>query len=53
VREAFAWALGLNWHLNRNVKQVVNFERTTFSGGASRGDRRGENAFFFRTQFSF
>ena len=54
VRRAFAWAVGLNWYLNRNVKQVVNFERTTFAGGASDGgDRPAENAFFVRTQVSF
>ena len=54
VRKAFAWAVGLNWYLNRNVKQVVNFERTTFTGGAEDGaDRPAENAFFIRTQVSF
>jgi phosphate-selective porin OprO/OprP len=54
VRKAFAWAVGLNWYLNRNVKQVVNFERTTFTGGAEGGaSRPAENAFFIRTQVSF
>jgi phosphate-selective porin OprO/OprP len=54
VREVFAWALGLNWSLNRNVKQVVDFERATFTGGAaSGGDRAPENAVFIRTQVSF
>jgi len=54
VRKAFAWAVGLNWYLNRNVKQVIDFERTTFTGGAADGtDRPAENAFFIRTQVSF
>ena len=54
VRKAFAWAVGLNWYLNRNVKQVVDFEHTTFAGGAEGGaDRPAENAFFIRTQVSF
>jgi phosphate-selective porin OprO/OprP len=54
VRKAFAWAVGLNWHLSRNVKQVVDFERTTFNGGAADGmDRPPESAFFIRTQVSF
>jgi len=54
IRKAFAWAVGLNWSLSRNVKQVVDFERTTFTGGASDGaDRPAENAFFIRTQLSF
>jgi phosphate-selective porin OprO/OprP len=54
VRKAFAWAVGVNWSLNRNVKQVVDFERTTFTGGALAGqDRDPENAIFIRTQVSF
>jgi phosphate-selective porin OprO/OprP len=54
IRKAFAWAVGLNWYLSRNIKQVVNFERTTFTGGATDGaDRPAENAFFIRTQVSF
>jgi phosphate-selective porin OprO/OprP len=54
VRKAFAWALGVNWSLNRNVKQVVDFERTTFTGGAASGqDRPAENALFIRTQVAF
>jgi phosphate-selective porin OprO/OprP len=54
VRKAFAWAVGLNWYLNRNVKQVANFERTTFTGEAEGGAfRPAENAFFIRTQVSF
>ncbi len=54
VRKAIAWALGLNWSLNRNVKQVVDFEHTDFTGGAAAGaDRKAENAFFIRTQVSF
>lgn len=53
VRKAFAWAVGLNWYLNRNVKEVFDYERTTFTGGAAGGDRPAENALFFRTQLSF
>jgi phosphate-selective porin OprO and OprP len=54
IRKAFAWAVGLNWYLSRNIKQVVDFERTTFTGGAEGGaDRPAENAFFIRTQVSF
>lgn len=54
VRKAFAWAVGLNWSMTRNVKQVVDFERTTFHGGAAGGDDRSpENAIFIRTQVSF
>jgi phosphate-selective porin OprO/OprP len=54
VTEALAWGVGLNWSLNRNVKQVADYERTTFTGGAAAGaDRKAENAFFIRTQVSF
>lgn len=53
VRRAFAWAVGVNWYLNRNVKQVVDYERTTFTGGAATGNRPAENAIFIRSQVSF
>ena len=54
IRKAFAWAVGVNWYLNRNVKQVVDFERTTFNGGAANAtDRPAENALFIRTQVAF
>jgi phosphate-selective porin OprO/OprP len=54
AREVFAWGVGLNWSLTRNVKQVVDFERATFTGGAAGGgDRAPENAAFIRTQVSF
>ena len=54
VRKIRAWAAGLNWSLTRNVKQVVNFEHASFTGGATDGrDRESENVVFIRTQFSF
>jgi phosphate-selective porin OprO/OprP len=54
VTEAFAWAVGLNWSLNRNVKQVADYEHTSFTGGAAAGaDRKSENAFLVRTQIVF
>ncbi len=52
--QARAWGLGLNWYLNRNVKQTLTYERTTFTGGAaSGGDRPAEDALFIRSQVSF
>jgi phosphate-selective porin OprO/OprP len=51
--KAVAWTVGLNWHLNRNVKYAVNFERTRFDGGAAGGDRRAEKALLVRAQFAF
>jgi phosphate-selective porin OprO/OprP len=52
--KARAWGLGLNWYLNRNVKQALTYERTTFTGGAAAGaDRSAENALFIRSQVAF
>jgi phosphate-selective porin OprO/OprP len=54
ARGAAAWTVGLNWYLNRNVKQAVSFERTTFRGGAPGGaNRPAENALLARAQLSF
>jgi phosphate-selective porin OprO/OprP len=54
VRKIRAWAAGLNWSLTRNVKQVVDFEHASFTGGAPAGrNRESENVVFIRTQFSF
>ena len=49
-----AFTAGVNWTLTRNLKQVVNFEHSSFDGGAAAGrDRASENVFFLRTQLSF
>lgn len=53
ARKASAWAVGLTWYLNRNVKLVGTYERTTFEGGAHDGDRPAENALLFRAQVYF
>jgi phosphate-selective porin OprO/OprP len=53
VQEAKAWAVGVNWHFTRAVKVGVNYERTTFTGGAATGDREPENAVIGRFQTSF
>jgi len=54
IRRALAWAVGVNWYLSRNIKQVVDFERTTFTGGAADAtDRPAENALFIRIQVAF
>ena len=53
ARKVSAWAVGLNWYLNRNVKLVGSYERTTFKGGARDGDRPTENALFFRAQLYY
>jgi phosphate-selective porin OprO/OprP len=53
VQQEKAWAVGVNWHFTRAVKVGVNYERTTFSGGAATGDRQPENAVIGRFQTSF
>jgi len=35
AREAFEWAVGLNWYLNRNVKLQTDYSRTSFTWGKS------------------
>ena len=45
--------VGLNWHLNRQIKVAVNYEHTTFDGGAADRDRKSEDFFVTRFQHSF
>jgi phosphate-selective porin OprO/OprP len=54
AQEARAWAVGLNWYLNKNVKLVLDYEETSFDGGAAGGsDRQTERVIFTRTQLAF
>lgn len=53
ARKAKAWGVGVNWHFTRAIKVAVNYERTTFTGGAATGDRESENAVITRFQTSF
>jgi phosphate-selective porin OprO/OprP len=54
VTRETAWAVGLNWHLAKNLKVMVDFERTTFEGGAAaNGDRPDEKFLGTRIQTSF
>jgi len=51
---ANAVGFGLNWYWNKNVKWVLDYEHTTFSGGESGGrDRETENAVLGRVQLMF
>lgn len=57
---AQAWALGLNWYLNKNLTIKTSYSRTTFDGGGGVGatapaivTRQPEQVFFTRAQLSF
>ncbi len=51
---ARAWAVGLNWWLNKNVRVMSSFSRTTFDGGATGVvTKNAEEVFFTRLQLSF
>ncbi len=51
---AFAFTVGMNWYVNRNLKVVFNYERTTFNGGAPDDHNiEAENAFLTRLQVAF
>jgi len=54
AREASGYTLGLNWYLNQNLKWVLDYEHTTFDGGAPDGkDRPDEQALLTRFALGF
>jgi phosphate-selective porin OprO/OprP len=54
ARVARAWTIGLTWHFARRVKALVNYEKTTFEGGApDGGDMKAEGLLVSRFQFAF
>jgi phosphate-selective porin OprO/OprP len=54
AREARTWSVGLNWHLARRIKLMVDYERTKFTGGGPNGgDRLPENFLVTRFQTAF
>ncbi len=61
AQEAKEWGVGLNWYLNRNIKLSVDYENTTFDGGAGTAttttytvkNRQTEQILFSQVQFLF
>ncbi len=54
ARKASAYGVGLNWYLNENLKWVLNYEQTSFDGGAAGGaDREDEKVFLTRFALGF
>jgi phosphate-selective porin OprO and OprP len=53
ARQADSWGVGLNWYLNENVKWLLDYEHTTFEGGALTGDREDEDAIQLRLAVGF
>ncbi len=58
AEEAAAWALGLNWYLNQNIKLAFDYEETEFEGGGggtaeSPRDREDEKVVLGRLQLYF
>jgi phosphate-selective porin OprO/OprP len=54
VRKATAWAVGVNWVWNSNLKYVLDYEQTRFQGGApGSGDRADEKSVQSRLHLSF
>jgi len=65
AQSAHSWTVGLNWWLNQNVKVALNYEHTSFNGGAGDGilpvdgagtavhDRDSERAILARFQIGY
>jgi phosphate-selective porin OprO/OprP len=52
--QADSYGVGLNWYLNENVKWLLDYEHTTFEGGAVGGvDRKDEDAYQLRLAVGF
>ena len=51
--QADSYGVGLNWYFSENVKWLLDYERTTFVGGAVDGDRPDEDAFQLRLALGF
>lgn len=53
VSEAANTGAALNWYLTANVRVSLDWQRTTYEGGAAAGDRDDEKALFARAQIAY
>lgn len=54
AKSADAWSVGLSWWLNKNVRVLTSFSRTTFSGGDTGAvTQKPEEVLFTRVQLAF
>ena len=51
--EAKEWAGGVNWYLNCNLRFMLDYAWTRFTGGAPAGDREDERVLLTRFQIRF
>jgi phosphate-selective porin OprO/OprP len=53
AEKAREWGVGLNWHLGRNFKWMLDYEHTAFDGGAKGADRPSEIVVLTRLQAAY
>jgi len=53
ISKESAWGVGVNWYPWNTVKLSLNYETTTFEGGAATGDRADEDLLFSRFAINF
>jgi phosphate-selective porin OprO/OprP len=51
--EATGWAVGLDWTLQKQVRLLLDYEVTSFEGGAASGAREDEKVLFTRFQIGW
>jgi len=53
ANRADEFTVGLNWHLNKNVKWMTDYSHTSFNRGDINGDRDNENVIIARLQLVY
>ncbi|MBL8987268.1 MAG: porin [Gemmatimonadetes bacterium] len=53
AQRARSWGIGVNWYFARQIRLMVDYERTSFRGGSATGDRPAETFVATRLQFAY